>query len=51
MVLRKLSLGVLFRRLRLDAGKGRFHVIVETTSLRQAGMLTLAKPELSPGYE
>jgi len=43
--------GVFLRALLLDTVKGRFHMILETTSLPEAGTLTLATPEFSAGYE
>lgn len=43
--------GAFLKALLLDTVKGRFHVIVETTSLPEPGMLALATAEFSAGYE
>lgn len=45
------SQGAFLRALLLDTVKGRFHIIVETTSIPRAGMLALATAEFSAGYE
>lgn len=43
--------GAYLRALLLDTLKGRFHVIIATDTLPQAGMLALATAEFSVGYE